>query len=161
MNTKRRYFKMKRSIIFSGLALGALLLASGCATSGVTIKQTFTDEQRANAEKLVTQWNEFDIYFYEWGGQVPAVLLFDIKKDDKRLRVGNDWTKITSQQQLLAAIESGKMWKTHAVPRMAEIIGPDGVAWGYAVTLHGQVFASVADERTIDISPPKDPRPPR
>jgi len=67
---------MKRSIIFSGLALGALLLASGCATSGVAVKPV-TDNRDVVAEKIITNWNQYDIYFYEYGGQVPGALVLD------------------------------------------------------------------------------------
>ncbi len=151
----------KRSIIFWGLALGALLLAWGCAPTGVTVKPEFTDEQRATAERLLTHWNEYDIYAYQWGGQVPAALVFDVKNDNKRLKFGSNWTQITSEEQLLGGLERAKLWKAQAIPRLSSIIGPDGKVWGYAMTGYGQIFANVADENTINILPPRDPRPPQ
>jgi len=150
----------KRSIIFWGLALSVLLLVSGCATSGVAVKP-ITDSRDAVAEKLIANWNQYDISFYEYGGQVPGALVLDPKNDNKKLRVGSNWTKITSQQELIAVIQRGKMYKAHTFPMLSSITGPDGTEWGYVVTMMGSVSTSMADANTMDIMPPRDPRPSR
>ena len=149
---------MKRQFIFWGIVLAVVLFVAACATQS-TVKPVFSDEQRATAERLLTHWNEYDIYGYQWGGQVPAVLVFDLKKDNKRLRVGSNWIQVTSREQLCKGIERASLWKAQAIPRLSSIVGPDGTVWGYAMTGYGQISASVADANTIDISPPRDPRP--
>jgi hypothetical protein len=149
---------MKRSIIFWGLALGALLFASVGGAAGVKVTPLI-DKRDAVVEKLVTNWQDYEISFYQWGGTVPGVLLFDPKNDNKVLRVGKNWTKITTQQELSSAIERGKMYKVNMFPILSSITGPDGTVWGYVVTMSGQVYGKAADANTIDISPPRDPRP--
>jgi hypothetical protein len=153
-------FTMKRQCIFWGTGLAVVLLVAACATQS-TVRPVFSDEQRATAERLVTHWNEYDIYGYQWGGQVPAVLLFDVKNDNKRLRVDKNWVQFTSEEQLRTGIQRASLWKAQAIPRLSTIVGPDGTVWGYAITGYGQISASVADANTIDISPPRDPRPPQ
>ena len=147
---------MKRQVISWALVLAVFSLFLGC-TPKVTVKQEFTDEQRAGAQRLVEKWDEFDIYLYMWTYQAPAALVFDIKNDDKTLRVGRNWEKITTKESLLDVFRKGKVWREYAIPNVSAIIGPDGKDWGYAITIIGTVKATVADERTIDVQPPKEP----
>ena len=90
---------------------------------------------------------------------MPGALVLDPKNDNKKLRVGSNWTKITSQQELIAVIQRGKMYKAHTFPMLSSITGPDGTEWGYVVTMMGSVSTSMADANTMDIMPPRDPRP--
>ena len=90
---------------------------------------------------------------------MPACLIFDIKDDGKKIVVGPNWRKIESKQELDAALDKGRMWKTHVVPRLEAIVGSDGAPWGYALTMTGSVVASQANDTTMNISPPRDIRP--
>ena len=152
-------FEMKRQIISWGLVLAAFIFFLGCRPR-VTVQQQFTDEQRTSAQKLITNWSEFDIHFFEWVYQTPVVAVFDIKNDDKTLRVGSNWQKIRSEEDLKGLIKKSKIWGEYAIPNVSAIIGPDGKVWGYAITAMGKVTATVADERTIDVQPPKEPQRP-
>jgi hypothetical protein len=150
---------MNRHVIAWGTVTLILLLALGCAPR-MAAKQQCYDETRSHTQNLVERWEEYDIYLYEWTFRVPAAILFDLKNDGNTLRVGSGWSRITTRESLIAALERRNVWRDLGAPYLCSITGPDGNLWGYAATIAGTVSATEVDGRTMDISPPREPNRP-
>jgi hypothetical protein len=150
---------MKRKVILWLTAMATILFVAACATQSA-VKPVSMEDQGAVAEKVFNNPQDYDIYYYEWGGQVPACLVFGIKHEGKKIVVGPNWQKINSKQELDAVLDKGTMRKTHVAPRLEELTGSDGTVWGYALTMTGSVMAIQAGD-TMTIPPPRDIRPSR
>ncbi len=150
---------MKRQVIFWLTAMATILFVVACATQS-TVKPVSTEDQGALAKRLFNNAQDYDIYYYEWGNQVPACLIFDIKNDGKKIAVGPNWQKINSKQELDVVLDKGEMWRTHVAPKLEALTGSDGAVWGYALTMTGSVMAIRAGD-TMTIPPPRDIRPSR
>jgi uncharacterized protein YceK len=131
-----------------------ILLMSGCANYG-KLRVESQDVYNANTrysekmtiEKLLQNWQDYDIYYAGYKASQATGIMFDPKNDDRKL-INGWWEKIDSKEKLDYVVK----WVGFGAQKyygnyLYKMIGPDQKLYGYVFTPYTQVvFKSVGDK---------------
>ena len=124
--------KIKKYRFLSVLLI--VLIISGCASLQKNygkLKKLPKDQSEMIIQDLIDKWEDYDIYYAEVGGPSPLGIMFDPKNNDTTL-VADMWKKVEDKETLLEIIK----WIKHG-GRFNEILGPDGLLYGYLYYSYG------------------------
>ncbi|MBW1812972.1 MAG: hypothetical protein JRJ39_04645, partial [Deltaproteobacteria bacterium] len=104
-------------------------------------------------QNLIDKWDDYHIYSSDQyagpGFRSPLGIMFDPKNNDTML-VGDRWKKV-SDQKTLSDMTKRIFLVTQREPWLNEILGPDGVLYGYLYYSYGVVTLKVVDEKKMYI----------
>ncbi len=154
MDAKRREYVS----IFIITAL--ILLISGCTNYGklrvesrnVNIASTNSStrySEKMTIQKLVNNWQDYDIYYSGYRPSRATGIMFDPKEDDLRL-LGDWWEKIESRESLEFVLKwinfPGDFFEI--IP-LYNMIGPGEKVYGYMYTPFTHVTFKQVDEKSM------------
>jgi hypothetical protein len=137
-----------KTIKYFSLTLIAFVFIIGCSGNYANIKNQSVDESRVTQKKLTNNWSDYNTSYS------AMVIVFDPKKDDKKIIVGNYWRMVKDQEtwtQLVngtapTSFRVNQVWGNE----IREIWGPDNKFYGYVTHQpNEQVNAQIVDENTV------------
>ncbi len=144
-----------KKYIFLSVLLIALII-SGCVSWQKNYGKLKTIPDGPNhltIQNLIDKWDDYHIYssdqYAGLGFRSPLGIMFDPKNNDTML-VGNRWKKV-SDQKTLTDMTKRIFLATQREPWLNEILGPDGVLYGYLYYSYGVVTLKVVDEKKMYI----------
>jgi len=154
MDAKRREY-----VSISIIAV-LILLLSGCANYGklrvesrnVNIASTNSStkySEKMTIQKLVNNWQDYDIYYSGYKPSRATGIMFDPKEDDLRL-LGDWWEKIESRESLEFALKWINFPRDffEIVP-LYNMIGPGEKVYGYMYTPFTHVTFKKVDAKSM------------
>ncbi len=154
MDAKRREYVS----IFIITAL--ILFISGCANYGklrvesrnVNIASSYLGtkySEKMTIQKLVNNWQDYDIYYSGYKPSRATGIMFDPKEDDLRL-LGDWWEKIESRESLEFALKWINFPRDffEIIP-LYNMIGPGEKVYGYMYTPFTHVTFKQVDEKSM------------
>ena len=144
--------KIVNSQRLAGISFLILILFLGCAGDYANIKNLPESESSAIQQELNDNWSDYNISYNH------QVIVFDPKKDDKKILVGSywytvkdqeTWTRlITGNQRLPAKGYTNQVWGNE----IREIWFTDNQFYGYATHApHELISAQMVDENTVRV----------
>ncbi len=144
-----------KKYIFLSVLLIALII-SGCVSwqkNYGKLKTIPNGPNHLTIQNLIDKWDDYHIYssdqYAGLGFRSPLGIMFDPKNNDTML-VGNRWKKV-SDQKTLTDMTKRIFLATQREPWLNEILGPDGVLYGYLYYSYGVVTLKVVDEKKMYI----------
>jgi len=144
----------KRKIFLSVLLIA--LIISGCVSwqkNYGKLKTIPNGPNHLTIQNLIDKWDNYHIYSSDQyagpGFRSSLGIMFDPKNNDTML-VGNRWKKV-SDQKTLSDMTKRIFLVTQREPWLNEILGPDGVLYGYLYYSYGVVTLKVVDEKKMYI----------
>ena len=144
----------KRKIFLSVLLIA--LIISGCVSwqkNYGKLKTIPNGPNHLTIQNLIDKWDDYHIYSSDqYAGpsfRSPLGIMFDPKNNDTML-VGDRWKKV-SDQKTLTDMTKRIFLVTQREPWLNEILGPDGVLYGYLYYSYGVVTLKVVDEKKMYI----------
>lgn len=100
-------------------------------------------------EQLSENWKNYYVYaFYLSAAQNrPYAIVFDLKDDERKLKVHELWSRVKDKKQLLTLI--ALLRSSQSLVDMWVIQGPDKQTYGYMYTSHQDVIIRLLDEKTL------------
>jgi hypothetical protein len=144
----------------------AAFVVAGCASSSqmkMTRESVDPQQERAMVQRSLERFDEGNFYVYTWsigGGGTTAAVVADFKDDDKVIKPGSGWRKVTSPQDLEQCYKSGSHVKARAGMRLYRIEGADGELWGYFFAPQNILPYRVLDANTIELGTIPEPKAP-
>ena len=154
MDAKRREY-----VSISIIAV-LILLLSGCANYGklrvesrnVNIASTNSStkySEKMTIQKLVNNWQDYDIYYSGYRQDRATGIMFDPKKDDLRL-LGDWWAKIESKESLDFVLKWINFPRDfYEIIPLYSMIGPGEKVYGYMYTPFIHVTFKQVDEKSM------------
>jgi len=144
-----------KKYIFLSVLLIALII-SGCVSwqkNYGKLKTIPNGPNHLTIQNLIDKWDDYHIYssdqYAGLGFRSPLGIMFDPKNNDTML-VGDRWKKV-SDQKTLTDMTKRIFLATQREPWLNEILGPDGVLYGYLYYSYGVVTLKVVDEKKMYI----------
>ena len=128
------------------------LIISSCASwqkNYGKLRMIHKSQNEVTIQDLIDKWEDYDIYYagvygpYHWG------IMFDPKNNDTTL-VGDQWKKVEDKESLLENIK----WIKNP-DQLNEILGPDGLFYGYLSYSYGPVTLKIIDEKKMYVFGPE------
>ena len=144
----------KKNIFLSVLLI--VLIISGCVSwqkNYGKLKTMPNGPNHLTIQNLIDKWDDYHIYSSDQyagpGFRSPLGIMFDPKNNDTML-VGDRWKKVSDQKTLTDMTKRISL-ATQREPWLNEILGPDGVLYGYLYYSYGVVTLKVVDEKKMYI----------
>lgn len=144
----------KKYILLSVLLI--VLIISGCVSWQKNyghLKIIPKDQNQVTIQKLIDKWDDYNIYYSDmyagFSERSPLGIMFDPKNNDTML-VGDRWKKVEDQKTLIEMTR----WiypTTEYEPWLNEILGPDGLLYGYLYYSYGVVTLKMVGEKKMYI----------
>ena len=136
---------IKRSV---GIVILIIAFIIGCSGNYANIKNQSEDESKVIQKKLINNWSDYDISYNR------VVIVFDPKKDDKKILVGNYWGTVKDQETWTRLVNGSERLssRTNLVwgNPIREIWVPDKQFYGYVTHQPDElVSAQIVDENTV------------
>ncbi len=137
-----------------------ILLISGCANYGklrvesrnvniASTKSSAKYSEKMTIDKLVNNWQDYDIYYSGYRRDRATGIMFDPKKDDLRL-LGDWWEKIDSKESLDFVLKWINFPTTfYEIIPLYSMIGPGEKVYGYMYTPFVHVTFKQVDEKSM------------
>ena len=140
---------MKRHVAMGIVFITLMYGIMGCAGYGKLRLQTgYGDE--IDLEDLKRNWNDYAVYYTETRERDPSAVLFDPRGDERTVEK-KGWNRIEDPDRLAEVL--GWIEDTKFMPRLHQILGPDGELYGYLFSAwENEVVIRAADERTVRVS---------
>ena len=144
-----------KKYIFLSVLLIALII-SGCVSwqkNYGKLKTIPNGPNHLTIQNLIDKWDDYHIYSSDQyagpGFRSPLGIMFDPKNNDTML-VGDRWKKV-SDQKTLTDMTKRIFLATQYEPWLNEILGPDGLLYGYLYYSYGVVTLKVVGEKKMYI----------
>jgi hypothetical protein len=144
----------KKYILLSVLFIA--LIISGCVSwqkNYGTLKTIPNGPSHLTIQNLIDKWDDYHIYSSDQyagpGFRSPLGIMFDPKNNDTML-VGDLWKKV-SDQKTLTDMTKRIFLATQREPWLNEILGPDGLLYGYLYYSYGVVTLKMVGEKKMYI----------
>jgi hypothetical protein len=146
ISLERRNLKMKRYFLLAGLII--IFFTAGCSSLKKSGKLRIQSRhEKVNLDYLVENWKDFHIYYDGTSAQDPWAMLFDPKKDDRKI-VADPWVEVVDQQQLKEVYTwMDSRWKKFT--KLYRVLGPDDQLYGYMYAKRKNVNIRAVDENTL------------
>jgi len=146
--------ELKKYIFLSVLLI--VLIISGCVSWQKNYGKLKTIPKGPNhltIQNLIDKWDDYYIYssdqFAGPGFRSTIGIMFDPKNNDTML-VGDRWKKV-SDQKILTEMTKRIFLVTQFEPWLNEILGPDGLLYGYLYYSYGTVTLKVVGDQKMYI----------
>ena len=141
----------------NGLSRITILIVAffmGCVGPSGKLKTQSVEDSKVTRQELIDNWSDYDIWFRS------AVIVFDIKNDDKKLLVDGSWGTVKDQETWTGIVKANTMGDgsispvgaSYAMTEVREVWSPDNQFYGYII--HQQpdsVSVRVVDENTMRV----------
>ena len=140
---------MKMTIYRCALATALLFFTIGCSSSAKLVRSDDAGDG-LNIRTLEKNWEAYTIYHTRTGGTHygNVALLFDPKDDDRTL-IARRWTRIEDKKTLSSIIDN--MDRRGYRPGMYNIVGPNGIDYGYLYAVRRWLITKVESETTMHV----------
>lgn len=140
---------MTMTIYRFALATVLLFFTIGCSSYATLVRSDEANEG-LNIRVLEKNWEAYTIYHTRTGGAHygNVALLFDPKDDDRTL-VARRWTRIEDKKTLSGIIDN--MDRRGYRPGMYNIVGPNGIDYGYLYAARRWLITKVESETTMHV----------
>ena len=109
-------------------------IINGCSGYGKLIIES-KNEDEVIIEKLIKNSDDYDIHYFGYGKKFVSGIIFDPKKDNKKLLPGEMWMEINEQTTVADIVKRIKSSDLRGFsPTFYRIVGPDGGFYGYLFT---------------------------
>ncbi len=133
-----------------------ILLISGCANYGKLRKESrglynanTRYSENVTIQKLLDNWQEYDIYYAGYKASRATGIMFDPKNDDRKLLNGW-WEKVDTQEQLSYIVKwLGFGSQNYYGNNLYRMMGPDENLYGYVYTPFTHVVFKSVDEKSM------------
>jgi len=144
-----------KKYIFLSVLLIALII-SGCVSwqkNYGKLKIIPYGPNHLTIQNLIDKWDDYNIYYSDiydgFSVRSPLGIMFDPKNNDTML-VGDRWKKVSDQKTLIEMTQWIYM-TTQYEPWLNEILGPDGLLYGYLYYSYGVVTLKVVGDKKMYI----------
>ncbi len=121
----------------------------GCSGTNAKLKTQSENDSNATQQELINNWSDYNIRYSH------LVIIFDPKKDDKKILVNNYWGTVKDQENWTELVNGTKklpwgyfnqVWGNE----IQEIWFPDNQFYGYVIHQPNElVSAQIVDENTV------------
>jgi hypothetical protein len=151
MPDSRRWRQVKGGIMklfhFAIITIISASIITGCSSYGKIIIESKNKDDVA-VEKLIKNSDDYDIHYFGHGKKFVSGIIFDPKRDNKKLIPSDRWVEINEQPTVSDIVQRIKD-SNHLgfSPTFYRIVGPNGGFYGYLFTgwLH-IVFKKIDDD---------------
>ncbi len=138
-----------KKIFFSIVAITLLFLISGCVIGNYgRITREYAADSGLTLQVLKGNWQDYDVSYAGMAKDNPRGILFDPKKDDRKLR-GDRWVELLDEEEISTVI----LWIENNDPKLRpylyRLIGPDQQVYGYVYTATNHVVSKAIDDKTL------------
>ena len=147
---------METKKFISLIVLLVALILCGCASWQENYGKLKTIPKGPNhltIQDLIDKWDDYHVYSYDqYDGTAflsPLGIMFDPKNNDTLL-VGDRWKKVSDQKTLIDMTKRIFL-ATQFEPWLNEILGPDGLVYGYLYYSYGAVTLKMVGEKKMYI----------
>jgi len=144
-----------KKYIFSSVLLIALIIF-GCVSWQKNYGKLKTIPKGPNhltIQNLIDKWDDYHIYssdqYAGLGFRSPLGIMFDPKNNDTML-VGDRWKRVNDQKTLTDMTKRISLVTQHE-PWLNEILGPDGLLYGYLYYSYGVVTLKMVSDKKMYI----------
>ena len=141
--------RFKKRLFYPASLFMTLCFMSGCLENYGTLRLA-SGKWGTTIKEIEENWQDYDIYYAGLSYESPSAVMFDPKKDGRRL-IGIKWMPVTERSVLLTIVE----WLDAYVnfpPTLWKILGPKGEFFGYMYTSDmEQVVIEGIDPDTLKI----------
>ena len=147
---------MKLSHITIITIISAIII-SGCSGYGKLVIKSKNDAE-VNIEKLIINSNDYDIHYFGYGKKFVSGIIFNPKRDNKKLLLGDIWVE-TNDQTTIADIVKRMKNSTFSefIPTLYKILGPEDAFYGYLFTGWFHIVLKKIDDNTLSVYGLDDP----
>ena len=133
---------------FSGIVFVVLVLIMGCSGNHGKLKTQSASDSKATQQEMMNNWSDYNIRYGAF------VIVFDSKKDDKKIMVSNwstvkdqeTWTQLVNGTQKMPGGHINQVWGNE----IREIWSPDNRFYGYIAHHPNEVInVQIVDENTV------------
>ena len=147
--------KIMKTYKFLSVFLVASII-SGCVAwqkNYGKLKTIPKDSNEVTIQNLIDKWDDYHIYssdqYAGLGFRSTLGIMFDPKNNDTML-VGDRWKKV-SDQKILTDMTKRIFLVTGFEPWLNEILGPDGLLYGYLYYSYGAVTLKMVGDKKMFI----------
>jgi hypothetical protein len=133
------------------------IIITGCSGYGKLIIES-KNEDEVTIEKLIKNSDDYDIHYFGLGEKFVSGIIFDPKKDNKKLLPSNMWVEINEQTTISDIVKRIKRSDLRGfIPTFYKIVGLDGVFYGYLFTGWSHIVLEKIDDNTLSVYGLDDP----
>jgi len=133
------------------------IIITGCSGYGKLVIES-KNETEVTIEKLIKNSDDYDIHSFGYGKKFVSGIIFDPKKDNKKLLPGEMWEEINEQITISDIVKRIKLSDFPSfIPTLYKIVGPDGVFYGYLFTGWFHIVLKKIDDDTLSVYGLDDP----
>ncbi len=151
----------------AGIVVLIFIFIIGCSGDYGKLKTQSGSDSKVTQRELIDNWSDYDIwlsYFTGRGEIFLAVIIFDLKNDDRKILVkGRNWSKVKDQEMWTEIVKANTnsdgdfrlFYFTHdATTGVQEIWGPDNQIYGFTIYQQWsveRVKVKLVDENTVSV----------
>jgi len=134
------------------------IIIAGCSGYGKLVIKS-KNEAEGTIEKLIKNSDNYDIHHFGNGKKFVSGIIFNPKKDNKKLMLGDMWVEINEQTTISDIVKrmKGSDDLRGFNPTLYEIVGPDGVFYGYLFTGWFHIVLKKINDDTLSVYGLNDP----
>ncbi|MEA3438361.1 MAG: hypothetical protein U9R43_17990 [Thermodesulfobacteriota bacterium] len=147
---------MKLSNVTIITIISAIIII-GCSGYGKLVIES-KNEAGVTIDELIEKSDDYDIHHFGHGEKFVSGIIFDPKKDNKKILPGDRWMRIDEQTTISDIVKRIKGSDfPRFVPTLYKIVGPDGVFYGYLFTGWSHIVLKKIDDDTLSVYGLDDP----
>ena len=133
------------------------IIITGCSGYGKLLIES-KNEAELTIEKLIKNSDDYDVHYFGLGEKFVSGIIFDPKKDNKKLLPSDLWVEINEQTTISDIVKriKGSDFPSF-IPTLYKIVGPDGVFYGYLFTGWFHIVLKKIDDDTLSVYGLDDP----
>ncbi len=155
-----------KSIKTVSIMLIAFAFILGC--SGSYRKKLQTIDSKVTHQELIDNWSDYNISYHDRSWFGLTVIVFDPKKDDKKILVGSHWRTVKDQKTWTEfakanttsdnsfSLTRGRITPTQTseTTGVLEILGPDNQQYGFFIRQERMdfVYARLVNKNTLQLA---------
>jgi len=142
---------------FTFIIIISAIIITGCSGYGKLVIES-KNEAEVTIEKLIKNLDDYDIHYFGYGNKFVSGIIFDPKKDNKKLLPSDMWVEINEQTTISDIVKRIKGSDFPGfIPTLYKIVGPDGVFYGYLFTGWFHIVLKKIDNDTLSVYGLDDP----
>ncbi len=142
---------------FTFIIIISAIIITGCSGYGKLVNKS-KNEAEVTIEKLIKNSDDYDIHYFGHGTKFVSGIIFDPKKDNKKLLPGDMWVGINEQTTISDIVKRIKGSDFPGfIPTLYKIIGPEDSFYGYLFTGWFHIVLKKIDDNTLSVYGLDDP----
>ncbi|MDY6790274.1 MAG: hypothetical protein SWH54_03300 [Thermodesulfobacteriota bacterium] len=136
----------------------SVIIIVGCSGFGKLAIQP-KHEAKTAMEELIRNIDDYDIHYFGYGKKFVSGIIFDPKRDKKKLLPGDKWVKIDKQTTISDIVKRMKGGSNFPgfIPTLYKILAPDDAFYGYLFTGWSHIVLKKIDKDTLSVYGLDDP----